>query len=83
MNTAMSEDVIGLAEEGAVDPAISGRKAATLAALAAGGPSGAARLRGHDGGVSAFSRRSTMTRRTVAGMSFTEATRAIERLFKA
>jgi rifampicin phosphotransferase len=37
MNTAMSKDVIGLAEEGAADPAMSGRKAATLAALAAGG----------------------------------------------
>jgi pyruvate,water dikinase len=37
MDRAATKDVVGLAEEGAADPAMSGRKAATLAALAARG----------------------------------------------
>jgi rifampicin phosphotransferase len=37
METTATKDVIGLAEEGAADPALSGTKAATLAALAARG----------------------------------------------
>jgi hypothetical protein len=51
MDTAATKYVIGLDEQDAADPATSGRKAATLAALASQGPSGAARLRGHDVGV--------------------------------
>jgi pyruvate,water dikinase len=37
MDRAATKDVVGLAEDGAADPAMSGRKAATLAALAARG----------------------------------------------
>lgn len=37
MDTAATKDVIGLAEQGAADPALSGTKAASLAALAARG----------------------------------------------
>jgi hypothetical protein len=37
MNSTATKDVIGLAEEGAADPARSGSKAAALAALAARG----------------------------------------------
>jgi hypothetical protein len=51
MDATPTRDVVGLTEEGAADPVLSGTKAATLAALAARGFPVPAGFVVYDGGV--------------------------------